>query len=174
MKIELFVLPSVMREDFIDAFVLSKEDLEMVRPAWRDELEAMGGDFDAWYAETYLWDKMSPDLPVADLNTALARLREREGIVLFMSESEITGKPCALRHRGREVCDFVAMADARELADRIEYEWREYPRLTREAPHELTLPEDLYVFDTTLDWVIVFTHSIVTTPETRFCRVFGV
>ena len=63
---------------------------------------------------------------------------------------------------------------SRELADRIEYEWKGYPRLAREATHELTLPEDLYVFDTTLDWVIVFTHSIVTTPETRFCRVFGV
>ena len=174
MKIELFVLPSVMREDFIDAFVLSKEDLEMVRPDWRDRLESMGGDFDAWYAEAYLWEKMSPDLPVADFSTALSLLRGREGTVLFMSESEITGKPCALLHHGRQVCDFVAMTDARELADRIEYEWLEAPRLTKDAPLELTLPEDLYVFDTTLDWVIVFTHSIVTTPETRFCRVFGV
>ena len=174
MKIELFVLPSIMREDFIDAFVLSKEDLEMVCPDLRDRLEAMGGDFDAWYAEAYLWDKMSPDLPVADFSTALSLLRGREGTVLFMSESEITGKPCALLHHGRHVCDFVAMADARELADRIEYEWLEYPRLTKEAPLELTLPEDLYVFDTALEWVIVFTHETVTTPETRFCRAFGV
>jgi hypothetical protein len=66
------------------------------------------------------------------------------------------------------------MADAGELSDRIEYEWREYPRLSREAPHELTLPEDLYVYDTTLDWVIVFTHETVTAPETRVCRAFGV
>lgn len=174
MKIELFVLPSVMREDFIDAFVLSKEDFAMIHPAYREELEAAGGDFDRWYAETYLWDKLSPDLPVADFDTALSLLRGREGTVLFMSESEITGKPCALLHKGREVCDFVAMADARELADRVEYEWKEFPRLTGEAPQELTLPEDLYVFDTSLDWVIVFTHETVTTPETRFCRAFGV
>ena len=174
MKIELFVLPSVMREDFMDAFVLSKEDFEMLHPAYREELESVGGDFDAWYAEAYLWEKLSPDLPTVDFDTALSLLRGREGTVLFMSESEITGKPCALLHFGREVCDFVAMADVRELADRIEYEWKEYPRLAREATHELTLPEDLYVFDTTLDWVIVFTHSVVTTPETRFCRAFGV
>ena len=42
------------------------------------------------------------------------------------------------------------------------------------SPHELTLPEDLSVYDTTLDWVIVFTHKTVATPETRFCRAFGV
>ena len=174
MKIELFVLPSVMRRDFMDAFVLSKEDFELLYPACREESEAMGGDFDEWYAEAYLWEKMSPDLPAVDFDTALSLLRSREGTVLFMSESESTHKPCGLIHYGREVCDFVAMADAGELADRIEYEWREYPRLTREAPHELTLPEDLYVYDTTLDWVIVFTHKTVAPPETRFCRAFGV
>ena len=158
----------------MDAFVLSKEDFELLYPACREESEAMGGDFDEWYAEAYLWEKMSPDLPTVDFDTALSLLRSRGGTVLFMSESESTHKPCGLIHYGREVCDFVAMADAGELADRIEYEWREYPRLTREAPHELTLPEDLYVYDTTLDWVIVFTHKTVTTPETRFCRAFGV
>ena len=174
MKIELFVLPSVMRRDFMDAFVLSKEDFELLHPACREELETMGGDFDDWFEEAYLWEKMSPDLPVVDFDTALSLLRSRGGTVLFMSESESSHKPCGMIRYGREVCDFVAMADAGELSDRIEYEWREYPRLTREAPHELTLPEDLYVYDTTRDWVIVFTHETVTTPETRVCRAFGV
>lgn len=171
MKIELFVLPSVMRRDFMDAFVLSKEDFELLHPACR-ESETMGGDFDGWFEEAYLWEKMSPDLPVVDFDTALSLLRSRGGTVLFMSESESSHKPCGMIRYGREVCDFVAMADAGELSDRIEYEWREYPRLTREAPHELTLPEDLYVYDTTLDWVIIFTHKTVTPPETRFCCAF--
>ena len=48
MKIDLFVLPSVMRRDFMDAFVLSKEDFELLHPACRGESEAMGGDFDEW------------------------------------------------------------------------------------------------------------------------------
>ena len=172
MKIELFVLPSVMRRDFMDAFVLSKEDFELLHPACREALETMGGDFDEWFEEAYLWEKMSPDLPVVDFDTALSLLRSRGGTVLFMSESESSHKPCGMIRYGREVCDFVAMADAGELADRIEYEWREYPRLSREAPHELTLPEDLYVYDTTLDWVIIFTHKTVTPPETRFCCAF--
>lgn len=173
MKIELFVLPAVMRRDFMDAFVLSKEDFELLHPACREEPETMGGDFDEWFEEACLWEKMSPDLPVVDFDTALSLLRSRRGTVLFMSESESSHKPCGMIRYGREVCDFVAMADAGELSDRIEYEWREYPRLTREAPHELTLPEDLYVYDTTLDWVIVFTHETATAPETRICRVFG-
>jgi hypothetical protein len=173
MKIELFVLPSVMRRDFMDAFVLSKEDFELLHPACREEAETVGGDFDEWFDEAYLWEKMSPDLPAVDFDTALSLLRSQGGTVLFMSESESSHKPCGMIRYGREVCDFVAMADAGELADRIECEWRECPRLTREAPHELTLPEDLYVYDTTLDWVIVFTHETVNAPETRVCRVFG-
>ena len=77
MKIELFVLPAVMRRDFMDAFVLSKEDFEMLHPAWREELETLGGDFDEWYEEAYLWEKMSPDLPVVGFEAALALLRSR-------------------------------------------------------------------------------------------------
>ena len=172
MKIELFVLPSVMRRDFMDAFVLSKEDFELLHPACR-ESETVGGDFDEWFEEAYLWEKMSPDLPAVDFDTALSLLRSRGGTVLFMSESESSHKPCGMIRYGREVCDFVAMADAGELADRIELEWNGSLRQTGEAPHELTLPEDLYVYDTTLDWVIVFTHETVTAPETRVCRVFG-
>lgn len=172
MKIELFVLPSVMRRDFMDAFVLSKEDFELLPPACR-ESETVGGDFDEWFEEAYLWEKMSPDLPAVDFDTALSLLRSRGGTVLFMSESESSHKPCGLIRYGREVCDFVAMADAGELADRIELEWNGSLCRTGEAPHELTLPEDLYVYDTTLDWVIVFTHENVTVPETRVCRVFG-
>lgn len=173
MKIELFVLPAVMRRDFMDAFVLSKEDFELLHPTRREELETVGADLDEWYDEAYLWEKMSPDLPAVDFETALALLRSRAGTVLFMSESESSHKPCGLIRYGREVCDFVAMADAGELADRIELEWKGSPRLTGEAPHELTLPEDLYVYDTTLDWVIVFTHETVSGPDTRFCRAFG-
>lgn len=173
MKMDLFVLPAVMRRDFMDAFVLSKEDFELLHPTRREELETVGADFDEWYDEAYLWDKMSPDLPAVDFDTALTLLRGQRGTVLFMSESESSHKPCGLIRFGREVCDFVAMADPGELADRIEYEWKEAPRLTGSAPRELTLPEDLYVYDTTLDWVIVFTHETVTAPETRLCRAFG-
>ncbi|MBP3667723.1 MAG: hypothetical protein J6K29_11830 [Clostridia bacterium] len=49
MKMDLFVLPSVMRRDFMEAFVLSREDFELLHPQWREELETAGGNFDEWY-----------------------------------------------------------------------------------------------------------------------------
>lgn len=183
MKIELFVLPSVMRKDFTDAFVLSREELFGSYPDLEDSLTCAGVDPVDWYNGTYLWDKMSPDLPEVDFAAALSLLREREGTVLFMSESESSHKSCALIHRGRQVCDFVAMADPKELADRIEYEWFESARLFWEENRwmaDAILPDDLYVFDTTLDWVIVFTHE--SDPdldgtrkgaESRLCLTFG-
>jgi hypothetical protein len=176
MKIELFVLPSVMRRDFKEAFVLSKEDVLLTRPELPAWLEARGATFDEWYDVAYLWDKMSPEHPTVGLDHALAILRAREGTVLFTSEDESPYKACSLLHRGREVFDFVAMADPRELADLIELEWRIYPRLREQAPAEPILPLDLYVFDTTLEWVIVFTHETVSAKRgtDRLCRVFGV
>lgn len=183
MKIDLFVLPEVMRADFIEAFVLDREDLRTVQAEHIARLAALGLDFDEWYSEAYLWEKLSPDLPVVDFDTALSLLRSRQGTVLFMSEPESSHKPCSLTYRGREVTDFVAMADPRELAALIEYEWLESARLLWEEDRLMEdgiLPNDLYVFDTTLDWVIVFTHE--TDPhapntrsgtESRFCRAFG-
>lgn len=183
MKIDLFVLPSVMRADFSDAFVLSKDELCTLYPAFIENLEMAGADFDEWYAETYLWDKMSPDLPRVRFEQALASLRAREGTVLFMSESEASCKPCSLIYHGRPLTGFVAMADPRELADRIEYEWLESARLLEEENRFMEnsiLPPDLYVFDTTLDWVIVFTHETDSAPDgaeggakSRFCLSFG-
>lgn len=180
MKIELFVLPQKTRKDFTDAFILTKEEWQMLHP---DFVSRISSGYDDWYDRAYLWDKMSPDLPVVTVREALRLLRCREGRVLFMSEPEISGNPGGLIYRGRQVHDYVAMAHALELADRIEYEWFESHRLWLENRYlsDTILPEDLYVFDTSLDWVIVFTHE--TDPdydekpegaETRFCMAFGV
>ena len=179
MKIELFVLPQKTRADFWDAFILTKEEWQVLHPDFVSPL----ADFDEWYSRAYLWDKMSPDLPEVNVREALKKLRSREGRVLFMSEPESSGNPGGLIHHGREIHDFVAMADARELADRVEYEWFEGWRLALEdrCLSDTILPEDLYIFDTTLDWIIVFTHE--NDPkydeknegaETRLCLAFGV
>ena len=71
MKIDLFVLPEVMRADFIEAFVLDREDLQTAQTEHVARLAAMGADFDEWYTRAYLWEKLSPDLPVVDFDTAL-------------------------------------------------------------------------------------------------------
>ena len=183
MKTELFVLPEKAIADFMEAFILTRDEFRTVRPDFVASLEDLHIDFDLWYDRAYLWDKMSPDLPVVTVREALRLLRSREGRVLFMSEPEMSGNPGGLIHRGREVHDYVAMVHAHELADRIKYEWFENHRLYSEDHYlaDTILPEDLYVFDTTFDWVIVFTHE--TDPdmdlssesaETRLCLAFGV
>ena len=95
MKIDLFVLPEVMRADFIEAFVLDREDLRAVQAEPAPRLGALGLDFDEWYTRAYLWEKLSPDLPTVDFYTALSLLRSRQGTVLFMSESASSHKPCS-------------------------------------------------------------------------------
>ena len=171
-KLEFFVLPEVMRRDFTEAFVLDKDDFATANPDWVRRMEDDGIGFDRWYEGAFLWDKMN--IPEADFVRALSLLRAREGKVLFLSESETSGHRGGLVVHGREVYDFVAMADPAELADCIEYEWKAPGWLCMEG--KLTLPEDLYVFDTTLEWVIVFTHEFVELGEDapqRICMVFG-
>ncbi|MBE6652645.1 MAG: hypothetical protein E7610_04430 [Ruminococcaceae bacterium] len=175
-KLDFFVLPVVMRRDFVETFVLEKEDFAVQNPDWVRRMEEQPSGFDAWYTGAFLWEKMSAAGATTDFDGVLELLRARAGKVLFMSESETSGHGGGLRYKGRMVYDFVAMADPKELADLIEYEWKENSRLLLED--RLTLPEDLYVFDTTLDWAIVFTHESVETGESsevvaRCCRVIG-
>lgn len=177
MKIELFVLPEKTRKDFNEAFILTKEEWQMFHP---DFVSRISSSYDDWYDGAYLWEKMS--MPTVTFKDALDLLRAREGSVLFTSEYEMSGNDGALYLHGREIHDFVAMADARELADRIEHEWLESWRWALEGGclGDLILPDELYVFDTTFEWVIVFTHE--TDPDydgkpegadTRFCMAYG-
>jgi hypothetical protein len=174
MKIELFVLPQVMRRDFMDAFVLEREDFAAVHPDWVHHMDETSVGFDGWYDQAFLWDKMSPDIPVVDFARALELLRGVEGKVLFLSESETSGHDGGLVLHGRKVYDFVAIADPQELADLLEYEWNNDGSLYVEG--KLTLPSDVYVFDTTLEWVLVFTHEWDDTDggvPARYCKAFG-
>ena len=174
MKIDLFVLPEVMRRDFIEAFVLDREDFTIAHPDWAARWEKTRLGLDGWYRQAFLWEKLSPDIKTVDFATALSLLRQREGRVLFMSESEQSGHDGGMILHGRVVYDYVAMVDGRELADLVEYEWDHGGLLFHEG--KLTLPEDLYVFDTSLQWVIIFTHewgSRGKEPPARCCKVFG-
>lgn len=183
MKAELFILPEKTHKDFREAFVLTREELAATRDGLVAFTEAHCGGFDLWYDEACLWEKMSSDLPRISFGDALERLRSRTGKVLFLSDSPDGEERGIFLFRGRPVTDFVAMADACELADCVEYEWRENHRLYGEGSYlkNAVLPDTLYVFDTTFEWVIVFTGEVdmhlIHTPEaaeTRMCMAFGV
>ena len=176
MKLELFVLPEVMRRDFVDAFVMDKADFAVAHHDWVRRMDEHPVGFDGWYEAAFLWEKMSPDIPDVDFEQALALLRGRAGNVLFLSESEMSGHGGGLVLHGRKVYDFVAIADPKELADCLEYEWNNEGSLYFEG--KLTLPSDVYVFDTTLEWVLVFTHEFWESDtggdmQARICKAFG-
>ncbi len=79
-----------------------------------------------------MWDKLPYDVPVVTISHALELLRSRNGDVLFMSECEGFQGTCHLPINGEKIEGFVAAADAKELADRIAYEWYEGWKLALE------------------------------------------
>ena len=160
MRSELFVLPEKTRKDFREAFVLTREELGVIGRISPSETDA-----DLWYDEACLWERMSPDLPRVSMEAALEKISSVAGKVLFLSDSPDDGGRGVFWFRGRPVVDFVAMVDGRELAERIRLEWGS-------DGEESILPDTLYVFDTTFEWVAVFTGE--TDPVLgRMCMVFG-
>lgn len=115
------------------------------------------------YEESYLWDLMPKEYSVVTFQEALNMLKEKDCKVLFMSEGNVKNSgPHHLTLHGENFSTFLAEFEAESLAELIEREWYESYRLTELHMHnpEAVLPEDLYVFDASLDWVIAFTHEI--------------
>ncbi|MBR5343081.1 MAG: hypothetical protein IK149_04220 [Oscillospiraceae bacterium] len=140
------------------------------------------------YHLTHLIDRIDLDDMLfhrVSFSDALKTLRNMKNQVLFMSESEDHSDSCRLRVNGRTEKGFVAKAGANELADLVEYEWYESWRLSAMDMYlkDAVLPEDLYVFDESMEHVIVFTHENdfweleLTEPmkcaESRYCFVHG-
>ena len=57
--------------------------------------------------------------------------------------------------------NFISEADSCELAETIEQEWYDSYRLAMQDMYDpnAILPEDLYIFDRTMTWCVVFTHE---------------
>lgn len=177
MKIELLENADIIRRAFIDKFL---EDRDSFKAAHNDFVEQLK-DFDQWFDQAYMWDRLPLDAPVVTFAKALELLKSCHGNVLFMSECKGFHATCHLPIQGEKIEGFVAMADSNQLADRISYEWYESAKLFLENRYiEETLPEDLYVFDETYEWMIVFTHEtdwnaddLTDGLDTRFCRAYG-
>ena len=143
-------------EAFIKHFVLSWENFQIKHKDWIDEMSKQNYPIDRqWYDQAYMWDKMDPAFASASMKAALDYLRDHPSTVFFMTE-----KGEGLYFQGTKTIDFVARTDAHQLADRIEYEWNESYRLVSQNMYiPNALPEDLYVFDATMNWCVVFTHE---------------
>lgn len=179
MDIKLLDNALQIRQTFINRFLLTWEEFQVQHKEWI--AKNAGSRFPItieWYKRSFMWDIRNSNFLGASMDEALSFLRQHSGPVLFMSElGEDT------YYRGERIVDFVAEADTHTLASRIRKEWFDSYALTQQNMYDpdAFLPEDLYVFDMSLQWCVVFTHetkyweSEVDDPmkaaESRYCII---
>lgn len=148
---------SDISQTFFDRFVMSWDEFQVEMKDFIVRMSSKKHPVDfAFYERSLFWDRMNPKFPYVSMTEALAFLREQTGSVFFMGETGEDGS-----WKSRRVVDFIAEADAHALAERIEREWYDGCRLAMENMYDpdAILPDDLYVFDPSMKWCIVFTHE---------------
>ncbi len=157
MKIELLNNAEEIRKQFMQRFVMSWDEFQVKQKDWIAKMAETNYPITIdWYEKAYMWDRMNPASPNASMEAALAFLKEHSGPVYFMTE-----KGEDTYYQGKKLVDFIAEADAHTLAARIEQEWYDSYRLAEQNMYDedAFLPEDLYVFDASMTWCVVFTHE---------------
>lgn len=140
-------------ERFKAKFVMPWEAFRVEHKDWIRAIEKKDGNFVGrkWYDGAYMWGRLISDFEQVSFDAALCFLREQREAVLFIAEK------CG--GDGVDVA-YAAEADANELAGRVERDWYESFRLMvlgRYDPDELE--EDIYVFDASMRWCVIFTHE---------------
>ena len=186
MKITLLENNEEIRRTFIDRFVLSWDEFQVELKEFIDEMSKKNEVVDIdFYNRSYLWDRIPSKYPSVSFREALDFLSNIEGDVIFISEDDNVQCSAELFYEGNKIRSFVAKSNAKELAKLIEKEWFETYILGEQGMYNPNpiLPEDLYVFDKSMSWFVVFTHetmdweSEVDDPmksaQTRYCIVYN-
>ena len=171
-----------VRAAFVQKFVL---DWPKYQIDHKDFIQRWGIEI-SHFDDMLMWDRFPKAYPCVTFREALAMLRQLPGQVLFLSEGPDYPYARKLQWDGREIPHFSAIVDAKELADRIEYEWIESARLFQDMCYlaDQALPEDLYVCTQEMDRLLVFTHettdcdaelaeNYLTQAESRLCIAYG-
>ena len=170
-----------IRKNFNAKFVYTQAEFELHHKDWIERNAAQGHPLS--YDRLLLWDKMPPYQAIS-FDRALEFLKSMNGDVYAMSEPT--------REYGRSFtiegeCRFgeVIQVNPMDLAERIEYEWYEERRLgvLDQYLEDAMLPVDLYVFDPTMEHLLVFTHENdfwdlestqpMVAAKSRFCMCEG-
>lgn len=156
MNIEYLENTTDIGEAFKNRFVLTWDSFQVRHKDWIDEMNRRNYPIDKqWYDQAYMWDRMDPAFSHVSMKEALDYLRRHFGTVLFMTEKG--EREC---FQGAKTIDFIAKVNSDQLADRIEFEWYESYRLVEQDRYiPDALPDDLYVFDSSMKWCVVFTHE---------------
>ena len=186
MEILLLNNTDEIRKSFIEHFVCSWDEFQVGHKRFIDECAKNKYIIDInWYNKAYLWDKLNFDVSVSSFASALDALKRHNDRVLIMSEDENHPYPGELFINNKKITNFVARVNAEELTKLIEDEWYKVYRLAEQNMYnpKPILPEDLYVFDESMDWLIVFTHETmdwesevddpIKSAQTRYCIVYN-
>lgn len=170
-----------IRQAFIEKFTMTWDEFQITNKEWIDNVSA--NNHTVTYGELYLWLQM--DHRAISFTKALEFLRTMKVDVYVMSESECHPGNNEFEIDGVEYKNCVAKMNAKELADLIEYEWYEPYRLDALGMYltHLVLPADLYVFDESMEHLLVFTHETdyweledeqpMKCAASRFCMMCG-
>lgn len=185
MEIQLLQNSSEIRNDFINKFVMTWDEFQVKLKDWIAEMAKNKNTIDInWYNQSYMWDKLNLNFSVATFSEALSELKTHIGKVLIMSEYETVCCPSKLCYDKEKIKNFVAQVDVKELAKLIEDEWYDSYKLAAQNMYnpEAVLPEDLYIFDESMNWLVVFTHETtdwefdennpMKQAETRYCIIY--
>ena len=162
MDIKLLDNPDSIRRRFEETFVMPWVLFQDKQRKWIAEMAEINYSIDVnWYDQAYMWDRMDPEYPRVLFREALLSLSEHDGNVYIMSEGEGHRYPGQLRYHNTSIVDFVAQVDVNKLARQIEEEWLASFGLGKQTVINCSpvLPEDLYVFDESMAWFVVFTHE---------------
>ena len=124
------------------------------------------------YREDFMWCRFPDDAIEMCFEHAIDFLSKKSSNVFFMSEDVGNGSMnyCEFEqgnnNRGR-----VASVNAKDLAYTIKHEWKLKSTEETYFQQEYILPDDLYVFDDSFLWCIVFTHEnyIDSVSDSRIC-----
>ena len=150
-----------VRRAFIQRFTMTWAEFQKRNQEWIESVAKQ--NYIVRYEKLYLWELM--DYPRISFHQALELLKSMECDVLMMSENESKPHCQGIIIDGRKRKGAVATANAAELADLIESEWNEVGR-------RCVLPQDLYVFDESLERLLVFTHEYDSKGR-RYCKMVG-
>ena len=180
MKITLMENAKEIRKAFAEKFTIPWEAFLISHKEWAD---AVVKKHSVTYDQCLLWTFM--EHRAISFEQSLAFLRSLPRDVYFMSENETYFGCNGIAINGIEHKGGVAKMNAGELADLIAYEWYETYRLCAldQYLEHTILPADLYVFDESMEHLLVFTHETdyweledeepMKCAESRFCMMCG-
>ncbi len=156
-----------IRERFEKSFIQTRNEYEIHFAEWLEEFKKSPNynpQFPptAKYDQVVYWSKLKNDDRDILFEDAISFISNVDSKVYFLSDIELEGYAgMHLLNDENSAIGFVAQAeDSKEFADFIYYEWRRFNDMNDFYLDKL-LPDDLYVFDDSFSWMLVFTHHNV-------------